>query len=486
LALTKKITYLLLSLLMAGFMFFSCEKDIYNNSGSAKLAFSTDTVMFDTIFTTLGSTTQSFRVINPTNQKLLISTIKLAGGNDSPYRLNIDGEMVDELSDLEILGNDSIYIFVEITVDPNGVNQPMIVQDSVVFKVNGNLQDVDLIAYGQDVVLLNGEITTPLTLTGDKPYLVFDSLVIKEKQILTIEPGARIHFHQSAYFRIDGAVKAIGTFEQPIVFQGDRLEEMYDDVPEQWYGILIFPSHLISKFVNVEIKNAFIGLQVGVIEVEGSANVELKNVKIQHMSYAGLFCLKSNVTASNTLVADCGRYGVTMIAGGYYSFTHCTVANYWGSVSHRGTPSVYISNQLYVEYLNTLFIGDLSSTWENSIIYGNLSGSEVVFGDNGQNAFDVNFDHCLVKVSDSIFNANVGLFTEVLREADIRHIDSLFFDINNYNFMPDSLSQLRDYGLRSYAERVPFDLGNNSRLVDEGPDIGAYEYIHIEKKEEKE
>jgi hypothetical protein len=482
LALKNKITYLLLILLTLGGIFFSCEKEIYNNPNAAKLTFSTDTIMFDTVFTTVGSTTQSFRVINPYNQTLLISSIKLAKGDQSVYRLNIDGEMGNEVKNVELRPKDSIYIFVEVTIDPNEVNQPMIIKDSIIFTIDGGQQDVDLISWGQDFIPIRGESIKTTTWTADKPYLVYDSLIIEKQQVLTIEAGAKIYFYNGAYSKVFGAIHALGTPEMPIVFQGSRLEELYFDVPEQWYGILIFPGDQTSRFENVEIKNAYIGLQVGTIENEGAANVKLHNVKLEHMTYAGLFALKSNIEAENLLVDDCGYYCVTLLAGGNYDFTHCTVANYWSVLTHRTTPSVLVSNHLYVDYLKQSFDNDLKVHWKNSIIYGNQEKTEVNFGDNGVNTFDMAFDHCLVKISDSIFTVHRDRFNTV---DTISYADTVLFnDVNNYNFVPDTLSPIRNYGLRSYGEKVPFDLGNISRLDDSAPDIGAYEYIYVKPKEE--
>jgi hypothetical protein len=484
--LKRKTIYLFLIILTLGGIFFSCEKETYINPNAARLAFSTDTVMFDTIFTTLGSTTQSFKVINPYNQPLLVSSIKLAGGDQSFYRLNIDGEMVNEARDIELRANDSIYIFVEVTINPNGVNQPMLVQDSVVFKIDGNLQDVKLMAYGQDFVPIKGETLKTTTWTANKPYVVFDSVIIDKQQLLTIEAGTKVYFHKNAYVRVFGAINAIGTPELPIIFQGDRLEKLYFDVPNQWIGIFIHTNPIQSVFENVQIKNGMVGLDLGDVEQEGGANVKLHNVKIEHMTFYGIRAIRSNIVATNTLIDDCGQYCLFLIVGGSYEFTHCTVANFWGTLSHRKTPSVAISN--YGISDSVYYTGDLvKANWNNSIIWGNLDGSELLFADNGQNAFNYNFDHCLVKATDSLYNATKEHFIAVMGVSDnMLYADTVLFnDVNTYNFIPDTLSPIRNYGLRTYAEMVPFDLGNISRLADSDPDIGSYEYIYVKKEEEK-
>jgi hypothetical protein len=464
-----------LLILISGSLFFSCEKDNFITSGDAKLAFSLDTLQFDTIFTTIGSTTQSFRVINPNNQSVLVSKIKLAGGDKSPYRLNIDGEMSNEVSDVEIRAHDSIYIFVEITVDPNGVNQPMVVMDSVVFETNNNIQNVNLMAWGQDFVPIKGEILKTTTWTADKPYLIFDYAFVDSLQTLTIEPGARIFLHDSAGIFVAGTIIVKGTPEKPVTFQGDRLEELYKDVPNQWGGITIYPNSTQSIFENVEIKNAMVGLQVGHILLEGGANVKLHNVKIEHMTYYGIYAVKSNIEATNTLIADCGCYCALLIVGGSYEFTHCTVSNQWGNYSNRKTPSVSITNQAW--YGKEYFSGDLTkANWNNSIIYGNLS-SELELINNKINEFNFSFNHCLVKLADSIDVSNSSQFN-----ALTKNIDPKFTNTEKYNYVPDSLSPIRNIGDPIYSKDIPYDLNNVSRLSDAGPDLGAYEYIYKPKK----
>lgn len=462
----------------------SCDQDSYISSEDARLSFSIDTLMFDTIFTSIGSATQSFRVINPHNQPILVSSIRLAGGDNSFYRLNIDGELTNEINDVEIAAKDSIYIFVELTVNPNGSNQPMIVQDSIVFMTNSNMQDIDLLAWGQDFTPINQEIITTTTWTAERPYLVYEYAYVDSGEVLTIEPGTRIYFHKGAGLYAKGAIKAIGTESAPIVFTGDRLEDMYFDIPDQWQGILLFPNETPSEFVNVEIQCASIGLQVGTIENEGPAYARLHNVKIEHMSFAGIFAMKSQIEATNTLISDCGYYCVTLLVGGSYNFTHCTVANYWGGYAYpnRQAASVVISNQLLIptEDGNILYTGDLhNASWRNSIIWGNQT-SEVEFALNEEALFNYSFENCLIRIADSIDTSNPEVFINLIKNED-----PLFADPIKYDFQLDTLSPAQNNGLIDFGEYVPIDLNFKSRLQDGAPDLGAYERIEG-KKDEKE
>ncbi len=465
---------------------FGCEDEGYMNSPDAQLRISVDTITFDTIFTTIGSTTQRFTVQNPYDETVLISNIKLAGGDMSNFRLNINGMVGNELFDVEVPGNDSIYIFVEVTVDPTGQNLPMVVQDSILFTTNANMQDVNLIAYGQDFVLVKGETIGTTTWTADKPYLVYDYAYVDSLSTLTIEPGTRIHFHKGAGLYVRGNVVADGLPEQPITFLSDRLEDSYNDVPDQWNSIILFSGSHDNVFNYVNIKNANIGLQVGTIEQEGFASVQLSNSRIENMGYAGLFALKSKISAYNNVIANCGYYATALLIGGEYEFSHTTIANYWGNYGSkvRSTAALVLSNVLVVQGADgskTSYNGDLvKADFGNSIIYGNIN-KELELGDNGENMFNYMFDHCIIQVPDTTNTSDKDHYNMVWKGPDY---DPQFVDpYDDYNYQLDSLSAAIDVGSEEIAKRFPTDILNKSRLSDNGPDLGAYERI-VEKDEE--
>lgn len=465
---------------------FSCEDEGYLNSPDAQLMFSADTVMFDTIFTTIGSTTQHFTVRNPYNEDILISRIKLAGGDVSNFRLNINGEEANEMYEIEIPARDSIYIFVEVTVDPNGQNTPMVVQDSIQFTTNANLQDIKLLAYGQDFTLIRHETIKTTTWTAEKPYLVFDYALVDSLSELTIEPGAKIYFHKDAGLYVHGKIIADGTFQQPIKFLSDRLEESYKNIPDQWDGIVLFSGSHDNLFNFCTIKNANIGLQVGTIEHEGFATVEFTNSRIENMAYAGIFAMKSKIFGYNDLVANCGFYAVALLIGGDYEFYHTTIANYWGGYSNkaRNTPSLTISNVLVYndsKGQDVVYSGDLEkATFANSIIYGN-NLLELKLGDNDENLFNYFFENTIIQVPDTFKTSNKDHFLNVWKGQayDPQFIDPYL----DYNYALDTLSPAKDAGNHLYGQQYPLDITNNDRTADDGPDLGAFE--RIEKKDDK-
>ncbi|MDX9882342.1 MAG: hypothetical protein RBS73_09765 [Prolixibacteraceae bacterium] len=457
----------------------SCEDEKYLSSPDARLKFSADTVMFDTVFTSIGSTTEHLKIYNPYDQKILISSVRLAGGDNSNFRLNINGMMGNEVLGLEIDPHDSIYIFVEVTVDPNGQSLPMVVKDSIEFITNMNLQDVDLLAWGQDFNLVKDDIIRKSkTWTNEKPYLIYNYAIVDSTATLTIEPGAKIYFHKDAGLYVRGKLIANGTFDKPIVMQGDRLEDVYSDVPDQWNGVLLYSGSYKNEMNFVEIKNANIGLQVGTIEHEGYASLKLSNSKIRNMAYAGIFAMKSEIKADNCLVTNCGFYLAALI-GGSYEFYHSTLANYWGKYTNkiRNTPSLVVSNVLIVSEGNT-FIKDLNkATFGNCIITGNVGhGNELELGQSGKANFACKFDHCILQVADTFKTSNTSRFINILKGKNPKFVDPY----ETYNFELDTLSPAKDAGKTDYARLFPFDLKSNNRLDDNAPDLGAYE--RIEKK----
>lgn len=477
--LVRRILYIIAVLVTLTYLV-SCEDEKYASSSDVQLQFSVDTVMFDTIFTTIGSTTKNLRVYNPYDQKVLISSVKLAGGENSNFRLNINGFPYNEILDLEIPANDSIYIFVEVTVDPNGGNIPMVVKDSIEFITNANIQDVDLVAWGQDYNLIRNARIKTTTWTADKPYLVYDAALVDSLSTLTIEAGTKVYFHDGAGLFVKGNIIARGTAEQPIVFQGDRLEDVYEDVPDQWDGVLLFSGSHNNSLEHVEIKNANIGLQVGNIENEGFATAKLSGVKIQNMAYAGIFALRSEIEADNCLITNCGFYGAALLIGGTYEFNHTTIANYWGGFStrSRSTSSLVLSNLLIIDQEgeeSVTYVGDLTKAkFGNCIVAGNItSGNEVELGRSDDAEFNFKFDHCLLQLSDTFNISKKENFADILKGIDPKFIDPH----EKLNFELDTLSPAKDAGSVQIGARFPLDIKGDSRTDDGAPDLGAYERI---------
>jgi len=457
--------------------FFSCKKDDFTTNPNDKLSFSVDTVMFDTIFTTIGSTTLNFKVYNKNAKSIKLDKIKLARGNNSPYRLNINGYKTNELSDVEIKSNDSIFIFVEVTIDPN--RNKMIEQDSILFIYNGNSQDIDLVSFGQDVHLVNSvELTNDTVWTNNIPHLIYNYVYLDSLKTLTIEEGSIIYFHHNAGMFIHGTLIVNGTKDNPVIFRGDRLESFYDDVPGQWGGIQLLSGGGQSKINYAEIKNAIVGIQVGTLGGSSGESLTLTNTKILNMNYAGIYAMASQINAFNSVVANCGFYNVALLVGGTYNFYHCSFANYW-SLSNRSTPEIVLTNNL--ETNDFFYVGNLhEANFKDCIIHGNIK-TEMGFNNNQAYEFNYFLENCLLKYdSEELDISDANHYKNIFsKPVD----DNLFLNFAENDYSLDTLSFAKDKGSFDVLNTFPFafditkDIEQEDRTNDSAPDLGAYERI---------
>lgn len=468
----------------------SCEKPGFIKNPDAMLEFSTDTVLFDTIFTSIGSTSLNFRVYNPHNQDIRIDEVFLAKGSASKYRLNINGQQARRLSDIIIPAEDSIFIFVEVTLDPNNVNDPMVVQDSIVFEVNGNIQDIDLISFGQDVNLINGQIIGTQDWFNDKPYLVYNSMAVDTAEVLTIHPGTRIHFHQRSSMIVYGTLKVLGTLDEPVSFLGDRLEDGYDDAAGQWGAYveldegglyLLGGIHFIKGSSDNEIRHAIIKNAIKGIQVDSMVSITeptliLSNTRIENMTVTGIDARSTTILADNCLIANCGTHCIGLFLGGAYEFYHCTIVN--NKVRGARTHPAVALNNFYV-YEEQAYVYDLhNALFANCIIYGSRQ-MEIELWNTIDDVpvpgkFNYLFDHCLVQV-DTLNTSNEEYWKGIIKNQSPGFDPDEDYIGNNYRL--DTLSIVKDKGKIEYARFFPTDLDGNSRLNDEGADLGAYERI---------
>ena len=451
--------------LIAGLMIFSsCTEKKYFAGDIASIEFSEDTIHFDTVFTTIGTTSRELRVKNPYRSWLLIDRIQLAGGENSPFRLNIDGKTASVVYDTEIAPGDSLFIFIDAVIDPNDRNNPVMINDSIEFEIQSDVLDVNLIAWGQDIRLMNSVSTGTDTWDDRKPWVIYNSVFVDTGQVLTINEGARILFHRGSAMYIAGSLVVKGSNEKPVLFASDRTEEVYSDIPGQWEGIYFLNGSSDNRIHNAEIIQAVTGIHAGDPGKNGGApDLDLKNLVISHMSVNGLSSIGGSIDAENILISDCGYHCAFLAGGGEYIFNHCTMASRW-TYSGRTVPSVFISD--YYDHNEIRYTGNLERAgFYNSVITGNKA-SEVFAGSSGSEQLNIGFINCLVQDEDP---------QGYSYEQCIFNRDPIFVSWDDYDFRPDTLSPLLNMASGYYAEMVPYDLSGNSRLSDEGPDIGAYE-----------
>ena len=467
----------------------SCQKEDYSMGDDIKLQFSSDTISFDTIFTSVGSATKWLKVRNPGPNAVNLSKIALAGKDNSPFRLNINGVNHYQDQDVTISSGDSIFIFIEVTVNPTGQNHPMIIKDSIVFQMNGNTQDVDLIAFGQDFHLYDQEIISSQHWKNDKPYLIYNSIVVDSLETLTIDPGCRIYFRKGSSLFVKGTLNVRGTLKEPVTFSDDRLDKDYENEPGQWgawteledkskyiYGGIHFlkgsKDNLIDHAV---IENASKGIQVDSMGFSANPVLVIQNSRIENMSVNCLDARTTHLKAVNCIFANSGSYSVALLFGGNYEFYHCTIANYFNSrFSIRKEPSLIVNN--FFTYGNTVYAYDLTKAYfANCIIYGTMD-NEIALARVEETQFNYQFQNCLIKTDSPLFPKEQAFGGSIFNK------NPLFTDTSEYNYSIDSLSPARHVGDKNIASQFPKDLNDQSRLEDEGPDLGALEWKSSDKK----
>jgi len=169
------------------------------------LTFSTDTVVFDTVFTTVGSTTKQFKLYNPSNKPLKIDKIKLMGGEQSPFRINVDGLKGPDVSDIIVEAKDSLFVFVEVTLGVNNQTLPLVVEDSIQFTTNGTNQFIQLAVWGQDAYFHYKDLNEGIW-PNDKPHVVYGYAAVDSSKTLEIQAGTHIYMHKIPFYTCIRAV----------------------------------------------------------------------------------------------------------------------------------------------------------------------------------------------------------------------------------------------------------------------------------------
>lgn len=455
-------------------LLFSCKKDRYINSPDARISIAIDTLRFDTVFTSIGSVTKYFTLVNNNEQKIRISEIKLSGGQTSPFKINVDGRAGTRFNQIDLDANDSVYLFVNVTIDPNNSNNPFVVNDSIVINYNGNTRKVQLQAFGQQAHFIkNQTITNNVTWNKELPYVIQNNLNIAPGATLTIEKGARIFVNANAAFMVNGTLKIRGEKEEQdrVIFRGERLDEAYRDLPGGWPGIVFTGTSKANEMSYTHILNAYQAVVVAGGAGQNQPQLTMNQCLIHNAYDVGLYTINSSVTASNCLFSQCGNNGLPgeggsnllVTGGGKYNINHCTIVTYAGFYQNHKQASCYISNKTG----NMTALLDVNCS--NSIIDGMGSSVDDELVVNHSPGDVVNFSNVLYKRKNK---DPVGVtFTDCIRNKEPL-FDSISTNRQTYNFRLRDVSPAIDAGKLS---GVVIDLDGKPRPVGLKPDLGCYE-----------
>lgn len=498
--LRKTIYILLLFVVSASCLLSSCsDDDNFTTNAGARLSFEMDTVRFDTVITTVGSSTKRFKVYNNNNDGLRITSVSLESGGSSGFRVNVDGHSGSVLTDLEILKKDSIFIFAEVTLPEVGSDVPTLVRDKLLFTLeSGVTQQIVLEALGQDAVFLRApKISSDTTWKGSsKPYIIYDSLIVDKDVTFTIEEGASLYFHSGAYVGVYGQIVCNGSLEHPIIFRGDRTDKLfpylpYDRTDSQWGGIILYPESSNNLFDNVDIHGGSYGIDCP-LSTTSDYKFFVQNSVIHNVLGYGLRCYYCLGQVLNSEITNCGEDCVHL-TGGAYNFVHTTIAQFYPWRASHGV-ALYFSNiedetgypLEQANFYNCLITG--SSLDE---IIGNRVEKEDV-------AFNAMFDGCLINIkmtgneSESIKNMFTGSLNETADSKNWKKDENGEYDENIiwgrknflkigegvyiYDFGLSEKSRARGIGKNEYAVYCPIDRRGVTR-PSEKPDAGCYQYV---------
>ena len=455
-----------LAALAAALLFTGCINDEFTTSSSDVLAFSVDTLSFDTIITNQSSTTKQFVVYNRASKQVNISSIRVLGESDAHFYLNVDGVKGSEFHDVEIRGNDSIFIFVESFIDENTADEALEIKDRIEFVTNGFTQHVTLQAWGQDVVRLHGDtIWTDMHMTAAKPYVIYDTLIVAPGATLTIDPDARLMFHDGAMLKVYGRMSAVGTPGHEIVLRGDRLDNVvgeydFDLMAGQWAGLIFGYGSYNNEMAYVQVRSSELGVQASSNDVS-QRTLHMFNCVIHNATDALLTGWGAWIDAEGTEFSDCGG-GVATFIGGKVHLINCTLANF------------YLFKALSDPILNVWIedadqsVSPLVCYLDNCIIYGNTS--DINFGD--LTSSNIYLRNCLLK-ADGTDDAN---FLNFRWKGDPKFYtvrEDYLFDYRLHDGSDAIAAGNRDYCPAS----ARYDRYGQDRFAREGIDLGAYVWV---------
>lgn len=491
----------------------SCRSDFDFETSSGGLEFSKDTVYLDTVFTNIGSSTYTLKVYNKSNKNISIPSIRLNKGQSSKYRLMVDGIPGKEFSNIEMLARDSMFVFIEVTSDVAAANPTdFLYTDFIEFGIGTSQQKVDLVTLIQDAYFLYpkkfSDGTTETLPIGDdeiygffldetdpingneliwnntKPYVVYGYAAVPTNKTLTVLAGARIHFHaesglivaNNASLQINGSTSTTEDLENEVIFEGDRLEPTYADVPGQWGTIWLTQGSTNNSIKNLTLKNATVGLLVTGNDGTSTPTLTIENTQIYNCSNVGILARTGNMTGKNVVLNNCGEASFAGSFGGSYEFTHCTFANYWPSPNQT---CILLDD--YIETSTENVIEPLvKADFINCIVYGssNLGISHKKKG----TIFNFKYTNCLIKFIDTNNQfanideykfTNTSLFENCIRASNSSQNKPDFKDPTNNELIIGSNSAAKAVANNTFSTFS--DILNNPRTG--STDMGAYNFV---------
>ena len=411
------------------------DNDSFSTAPGNRLTFSTDTVKFDTLFSTVPSVTETFWVHNESSDGIRIQSVRLERTTQSGYRVNVDGTYLDPVgTDFEVRKGDSILVFVEVTTHENHAKEPQLVEDNLLFTLeNGTQQKVNLRTYSWDALKLTDLVVSrDTTIESDKPVVVYGSGIRVDSAATLTLRHTTLYFHDGAGMDVCGQLVA-----ENCVFRGDRLDHMFDYLPYdrisgQWRGISITSSSSYNILNNCEIRNAWDALDCD------STAIQMVGTIVHNNRGVGLSARNSQVALSycqftNTL-GDC-----LALKGCEAVVDHCTLGQFYPFSADRGAAFRFTNTNMPMLLLctNTLITG-----YADDVVMGEMQDTTIVF--------DYRFADCILR-TDSV--ADKKRFERIIWETPKdsvqgkQHFKTIDEENLYYDFTIDSISPAFKLGI---------------------------------------
>ncbi|MHA3788674.1 hypothetical protein ACX0HA_10720 [Flavobacterium hauense] len=464
--------YLLLLFIGFSLCFTSCREDFEFERSTGGLEFSKDTVYLDTVFTNIGSSTYTLKVYNRSDKDIKIPSIYLGEKENSKYRLMVDGVPGKVFSDVELLAKDSMFVFIETTIDYSEYTNnetTFLYNDKIYFGTEAGEQKVELVTLVQDAIFIKPNRTLPdnmkeklvlsghptdiqghelltseeLHWTNEKPYVVYGYALVPNGKTLTIDPGARVHFHAesglivdaSATLNINGGVSSTEKLENEVIFEGDRLEPEFSDTPGQWNTVWIF-SGQNNTINHLTLKNAVVGIFMDVLE-NIQPKLTINNSQVYNCTNFGIMTRNAILNGDNLVANNAGQASVALTQGGTYNFRQCTFSNYFNSfkqvpIAINDYADVAEQDPATGEITIVRRISDVEANFDNCIFYGSSNvglSLENLYPKNDPNDpngvdFKTKFNYCLIKIIDT----SNQLKNNPLYPSDANNPDKAFYN----------------------------------------------------------
>jgi hypothetical protein len=419
------------------------KDEVLTTDPSARLSFSEQVLVYDTLYADLHYPTRRIKVYNTNSGALSISEVSLAGGVSSPFKILVNGQQGPIVNGLELLGGDSLLVVVDLFFSAMSQNTPYLIEDSIRFVVNGQEQKVMLKAVGRDATLIpSGDLPCATVWTHAKPIVLLGQTTVPAGCTLTIQKGTQVLASRGSSLDIKGTLLVTGEKNDSVYLGG----LVSGKNPGQWLGLRFYEGSSSNSLSWFHVENAVNGLSFVYTTIPTTlVDIAMDHGVFNDFTASAVDVSYTKLKASNCLFFATSDAGTRLSKKGSGEFYYCTWAGYSYDYYRKGVD---------VEIKDAS--GALSLLLKQSIVWGDSYTGELVIDP----AATVTVDSCLVKSQVTLPG------TGTIRNQDPQFV----------------LAALRNYKLSATSSAINKGVPSaiiddlNGVLRDPLPDWGCYEY----------